>query len=186
MFYLCVYLIPNGAQSCALSPKLPLVHHLICLLCKFRLFLLLCSLSLHANIKLQNYHLCNSCGNTKKSQFYGEQFFVAHLVVLFHFLASPARGGGKRHPIGWGMVEWGDGVVTEFRHFFKCSLYYDISCRTIFLYVNKFLCNITQFANVQRKRRERRGRQEEGGGVVATRESSSFKLHIKNEIILVK
>jgi len=31
--------------------------------------------------------------------------------------------------------------------FFKCSLYYDISCRKIFLYVNKFLCNITQFGN---------------------------------------
>lgn len=55
-----------------------------------------------------------------------------------------------------------DGVVTEFRHFFKCSLYYDIGCRTIFLYVNKFLCNITQFANVQRKSGEGGEKREEG------------------------
>lgn len=38
----------------------------------------------------------------------------------------------------------------------------------------------------QRAEEEGRGRWEEGGGVVATRESSSFKWHIKNEIILVK
>lgn len=73
----------------------------------------------------------------------GRNFFaVARLVVLFRFWQATEGGGA---PI------YGYEVVTEFRHFFKCALYYDISCRTIFLYVNKFLCNITQFANVKRK-----------------------------------
>lgn len=80
--------------SCALL-SLPLVHHLICLLCKFRLFLLLCmcvrSLSLHANIKLQNYHLCTSCGNTNKSQFYGAQFFCCSSCCFISFFGKPSR-----------------------------------------------------------------------------------------------
>lgn len=49
----------------------------------------------------------------RKVNFMGSNFFVAHLVVLFHFLAA---GGGKRHPIGWGMMEgeWGCHRVPPF------------------------------------------------------------------------
>lgn len=39
--------------------------------------------ALHANIKLQNYHLCNSCGNTNKSQFYGAAFFLFFPLAFF-------------------------------------------------------------------------------------------------------
>lgn len=41
----------------------------------------------HTNIKLQNYHLCNSCGNTNKSQFYGAAFFRR----FFFRLKSPSN-----------------------------------------------------------------------------------------------
>lgn len=50
--------------------------------------------SLHTNIKLQNYHLCNSCGNTNKSQFYGAQFFCCCSSSCFISFLASNRGGG--------------------------------------------------------------------------------------------
>lgn len=98
----------------------------------------------------------------EKSILWGAIFLL--LILLFYFIFWQAQQQQEEVNGTQSDGEWwrGNGVVTEFRHFFKCSLYYDIGCRTIFLYVNKFLCNITQFANVQRKSGEGGGRREEG------------------------
>lgn len=113
MFYLCVYLIwvcvCRSFRLIILSSTLgsPL-HRLICLLCKFfGLFVVFpifwhCAclapsdfrLTLYANVKLQNYHLCNSCGNTNKSQFYGPAFlFFLSIEFILFFRGKTVTGG---------------------------------------------------------------------------------------------